>query len=161
MAAHSSKNTRRPNNEITLVIIRGPTGSGKTTFAKRHFRDGKNYKVFAADDYMVNTDGNFEFNPSLLNYSHAKCFKHARRALQKGYDVAIHNSAISKMEMQPLYDLTKGGYNLEIYSMQENYGSDKPIPAFVYEKHVKNFEPVSGEKRVRYDLENDQIVYLE
>lgn len=148
--------SRRQNHEITLVVIRGPSGSGKSTLAKEYFVK-RGYKAFAADDYMVDKNGDYCFSGGMLKECHTRCRKNARRALQKGSDVVVHNTTIKKMDIQPYYDISKG-YNLIILSMGSMYGSDKDIPDYVALRHVKEYEAVSGERKVVYDKETNAIL---
>jgi predicted kinase len=69
----------------TLYLIRGAPGSGKSTLGHRLGH------AISADDYMVDADGNYAFDPARLTEVHAKCLADARRILTKGADVAVCN----------------------------------------------------------------------
>lgn len=57
------------NNKI-LYVVRGLPGAGKSTLgavlAKSH--------CYAADDWMVDENGEYKFDPTKLNYCHNSCF---------------------------------------------------------------------------------------
>lgn len=62
---------------ITLLIVRGLPGSGKTTFAK-----SVTDIVFAADDYFM-VDGEYKWDPMKLREAHESCLNNAREAVQR------------------------------------------------------------------------------
>ncbi|MEG1581928.1 MAG: hypothetical protein RR334_02065, partial [Clostridia bacterium] len=61
-----------------IIIIRGISGSGKTTFAiklKSLFAErGEDCEICEADDYFTGTDGQYNFNPNLLSQAHNACY---------------------------------------------------------------------------------------
>lgn len=61
---------------LQIVILRGISGSGKTTFANKiKQKYGDKVEIVSADHYMLNDDGEYEFNVNLLSFCHNKCFQ--------------------------------------------------------------------------------------
>ena len=82
----------------TLYIIRGIPGSGKSTLGSKLVKDGR---CFAADDYMTNKDGKYEFDPVRLAECHRLCFGDVRDMLLddvSNEDVAVCNTFTQEWE---------------------------------------------------------------
>lgn len=93
----------------TLYIIRGIPGAGKTTL-------GLNLTQYcvAADDFMVNRQGEYEFIPSRLKECHEKCFNQVRELLSRGREtVAVTNTFKAEWEyMRYIFLGLAYGYNV-------------------------------------------------
>lgn len=90
--------------EMSLFLIRGLPGSGKTTEAKRLLREGRVQHAVAADDWFER-DGRYRFNPRELSSAHRDCLQRATEALERGESVAVHNTFSRRWEAQPYIDL--------------------------------------------------------
>lgn len=73
---------------LFVILMRGLPGHGKSTFGKKlrfawdklwhsTFPEGSNGISFtiSADDYMIGSQGEYHFDPSLLNQCHQKCLE--------------------------------------------------------------------------------------
>ena len=79
-----------------LYIIRGLPGAGKTTLAHK-----LSPNVVEADDFMVNDDGEYEFDPSRLGECHAACFAAVEDLFFMGAaNVAVSNTFVSSWEYE-------------------------------------------------------------
>ncbi|MCE2593210.1 ATP-binding protein [Motilimonas cestriensis] len=83
-----------------LTLIRGLPGSGKSTLAKT--LDGVHLE---ADQYFVNEQGNYHFQPQLLPDAHQWCLAQTREYLLAGQSVVVSNTFIEHWEMQAYVDL--------------------------------------------------------
>jgi predicted ABC-type ATPase len=80
-----------------FYIIRGVPGSGKSTLARKLAPNA----AFEADTYMVDSDGNYAFDPKKLSEVHQKCYEAVRNALLNGTEnVAVANTFVKKWEYQ-------------------------------------------------------------
>ena len=74
----------------TLFLIRGISGSGKTTTANLLSENGK-YPVLSADMYFEDSEGNYNWNPSKLKDAHAWC-KFQVETLMKHYRIDYYTN---------------------------------------------------------------------
>ena len=126
----------------TLYLIRGVSGSGKTTYAcslelKHHYE---------ADMYMEKNNGYNPFKPELLKEAHQWCLSMTRNALLSKQDVVVSNTFIRLWEMQPYKDLAKElGIKLSVITMIGSYDNTHGVPeekvrqmraSFEYEPYV-------------------------
>ncbi len=89
-----------------LYIIRGLPGSGKNTLGENlaDWNDSRlDHEVFAADDYFVDDDGVYRFDPSKLPEAHAQCQENVKRALRSHWAavVVVANTFTQRWEMEP------------------------------------------------------------
>ena len=80
-----------------LHLYRGLPGAGKSTAAGPG--------SIAADDYFVNKDGVYAFDPAGLPAAHAQCQTRTRKALEKCKNVKVANTFTQRWEMQPYLDM--------------------------------------------------------
>lgn len=99
-----------------LILIRGVSGSGKTTFG--HLIAGMNYDVLAADDYFINSQtGEYEFDGSQLKEAHIHCQIRAEARMSRGdRKVIVANTFTREWEMKAYYDLADK-YDYRVYSI--------------------------------------------
>jgi hypothetical protein len=84
-----------------LFIVRGLPGSGKTSLGKK-----LSLLVYAADDYFLDKEGRYNFDPAKLGAAHAACQDNVRRALEYGCEkVAVTNTFTQRWEIQPYLDI--------------------------------------------------------
>lgn len=86
-----------------LIIVRGVSGSGKSTFAEwlelsfnMHQFDASVQK-FEADQWF--TDNDEPWNPRYLGVAHEWCQAEVRRSLQDGYVTIVSNTTTTKKEL--------------------------------------------------------------
>lgn len=114
-----------------LLILRGVSGAGKSTYAKklqkrfwsfyesktshrfRHAASWVDYPAIAsADNYFLRPDGKYDFNGKFLADAHAWCFSEAKRFMFSGVRVIIlDNTNTRKWEYEKYIELAKqSGY---------------------------------------------------
>jgi hypothetical protein len=146
-----------------LIIVRGISGAGKSTFAKKlakylsapicDFPLNKfGVSVFEADDYFIRPDGLYDFNPRLLGNAHDSCFKkitaYIRFGKERGgkYVGILSNTSTRKSEMQRYIDFAKDNdFFLKVYRMVSEYKNTHGVPAETVQKMKDRFEDFEGE----------------
>lgn len=94
-----------------VVIMRGISGAGKTTWAKRHY---PNAIFVSANDYFTDASGVYAFDPTKLDASHEDCFLCFMAAIADGdRDIVVDNTNIEPWELAP-YVLAGRAYGFEI-----------------------------------------------
>lgn len=120
---------------MTLILIRGLPGSGKSTMARQYHA-----LHLEADMYHVK-DGKYLFDGSKTKLSHEWCQKTCFDAMDNGMDVVVSNTFTQKWEMQPYFDYAKKtGHELVVITTTGAYGSIHGVPAEVVEKMSKRWE---------------------
>ena len=81
--------------ENTVYILRGFPGGGKSTVAKT--LAGNDGIICSADDYFINSEGEYFFQPIRLKDAHSVCFGKFLQALKDGCPtVVLDNTNILK-----------------------------------------------------------------
>lgn len=110
---------------MKLIIIRGFPGSGKSTYAKKHYP--KHIKI-EADDWFVKGK-EYIFDPKELSSAHTFCALKTEFYLRKGKSVVVSNTFTQYWEMIPYFELAKKyGIHCEIIEMKTAYGNIHGVP---------------------------------
>lgn len=88
--------------DIKLLIVRGVSGSGKSTFS-RNFKD---FKHFEADMYFMK-NGVYQFDGTKLGAAHGWCQSSVQKALESGDKVIVSNTFTTHREIKPYVDMAK------------------------------------------------------
>jgi len=115
-----------------LVLIRGMSGSGKTTFGKSLLNIGSPliYSFFAADDFFVDEEGNYNFNPKKLPYAHEWCQGKVENSMSNRLSsrIVVHNTFTQRWEMEPYLQLAdKYDYSVTVVSLYDGGCSDEEL----------------------------------
>lgn len=89
----------------TLYLIRGVPGSGKSTVAADFLKSGVVDMHFEADQFMIDDNDNYKFDPLLLHKCHKACQDSTFLALACDYDVAVSNTSTTEKEVQVYRDI--------------------------------------------------------
>ena len=69
----------------TVLILRGVSGSGKTTFAETLAALNPDaVEICTADDFFYDAQGNYNFDPKLLGHAHRQCQERFEHSLEHG-----------------------------------------------------------------------------
>lgn len=114
-----------------LYIIRGVSGSGKSTFAIELSLalSGCGVEAFCveADSYFRDSFGNYNFNPEKLYDAHKCCQRTVEKKMQDGAVVIVSNTSTKESELKPYLTLAeKYGYNVTSLIV-ENRNNTKSI----------------------------------
>lgn len=114
-----------------LILIRGVPGSGKSTLAKKIMYEQVPYigLHIEADDFFINNDGEYQFDPSKIKAAHNWCQVETERALKNGTSVIVSNTFTQLWEMQPYFEMAKK-HNAEVvvYLCQGNFKNIHGVP---------------------------------
>lgn len=105
-----------------MLLARGLPGSGKTSLTEMVGLPTisgimSRPTSCSADDYFVDEDGQYLFDPSNLPAAHAACQSNAHAAMENRKNVVVHNTFTQRWEMQPYIDMAeKFEYRLFIIS---------------------------------------------
>lgn len=118
-----------------LVIVRGPSGSGKFTFARERFGD---HILCEADQYFMNYDtGEYKFDRKSLRAAHEYCQRKAWIALQSGDSVVVANTFIRIWEMQPYFDM---GFPVRVFEVIGRFKNIHGVPEEVMRRQRERFQ---------------------
>lgn len=136
-----------------LILIRGLPGSGKSTFAKKLISDStipKSFVHFEADQYFVDANGNYSFDPSVewwkLPKAHKSCEEKTFSGLVNGKNVIVSNTFVRMKEMKPYIEYAEdNNHPVFVLRMTKEYGSIHGVPDFTIEKMKRRFADYPGE----------------
>ncbi len=102
-----------------LFIIRGIPGSGKSTLAELVSKT-----AIAADDYFIDSAGNYNFDPSRLKEAHEYCQNRTRDCMIDGEPtIAVANTFTQEWEMKPYVELANEfGYMVHTIVVENRHG---------------------------------------
>jgi len=94
----------------TMIIVRGISGSGKSTYVRNNYPEAV---CCSADDHFMK-DGKYVFLFNELDQAHSACWKKALMTCTSGVDVVIDNTNTQLWEMSPYVMMAKAhGYQLQ------------------------------------------------
>ena len=114
-----------PQSSLDFVFVTGLPGSGKSTFASKWCF--KNH--FEADQWMVDEEKNYCFNPKKLWYCHSQCLQATENAMKADEEVIVSNTSLTKKEAKPYFLLAKKyKYNIVLIHLMTEYKSIHNVP---------------------------------
>ena len=140
-----------PKQTKNLILVRGVSGSGKSTFAEE-FLYPVSLLISTDDFFMVN--GEYQFNPELLSENHLKCLKSVESEMNHPqqdtcpiiyYNIVVHNTFTQDWEIKPYKELAdKYGYNFYTIIVENRHKSSSihNVPDHVISKQKDRFEIV-------------------
>lgn len=124
--------------KMIAFIIRGTSGSGKSTLAESLACLASDSIICEADDYFIDADGNYNFDPNLLGQAHSWCKNKFAEAVKNRVQVVIcSNTNTTKKEYQFYIDKAKNaGYTVHIITVERfmNTKSIHEVPDEVVQK---------------------------
>jgi hypothetical protein len=136
------------NTNLKLILIRGVSGSGKTTYAKKLMKEDPSFSHYEADMYFY-INGNYQFNPAKLKDAHAWCKSKTEEDLKNGKSVIVSNTFTQKWEIEPYSELGKKyNANIIIKKATGNYQNVHGVPDEALERMRSRWEDVEGEENL-------------
>ncbi len=100
--------------ERQMIIMQGVPGAGKTEVAKL-LASSIGARIVSNNDHMVDTEGNYVFDPSRLQEVADKCFDDAENFVKEGWSVIVDNTNIDYREAGSYIELAmNNGYRVQI-----------------------------------------------
>ena len=138
------------NEKITyvgdLILLRGIPGSGKTTLGNAILKSDPNDVVdlISADDYFVNENGEYVFEPSKIKDAHLSSQKRCEeKMINNSSKIVIANTFTQEWEMEKYYEMAKK-YNYRVFSVivENRHGNQNVhnVPHKKITEMVKRFD---------------------
>lgn len=110
-----------------LILLRGLPGSGKSTLGKiiLEWPSTENPDVISADDYFLNEQGEYVFDPKKLKEAHFECQNRcAIKMRAKTRRIVVANTFTEEWEMDPYFEAAKM-YNYRVHTLivENRHGS--------------------------------------
>lgn len=156
-----------PKQGAVLYVMRGLPGSGKSTLAKEIARTYQNLQetrwganICSADNFWVQKDGNYKFDPKKLKEAHQACLRQFIRNVSLASPLILDNTNIKINEFAGYVAIGEAfGYKTVIVTLsvspdvakQRNIHS---VPSSTIAKMNKNFEEFNSKecKQVFIDM---------
>ena len=115
--------------EKILYLIRGVSGAGKSTFAKKIV--GHDFLVCEADKYFINKEtGEYKFDASKIKDAHKFCQDTVETYMKDSLvndqfyrEIAVSNTFTQEWEMVPYFELAKEfGYKVFSVVVENRHG---------------------------------------
>lgn len=127
-------------NDRTLLIVRGCSGSGKSTFAK-DIAELLSYSScdvihVEADQYFMQ-DNEYKFDVEKLPMVHVECRSVVAFGMNCGSTIILSNTSASEKELKPYLDLAKEyEYNVVSIILENRHGGESihNVPRHVLER---------------------------
>jgi tRNA uridine 5-carbamoylmethylation protein Kti12 len=133
---------------LKLILIRGISGSGKTTYAKKLMQDDPSLSHYEADMYFYK-DESYAFNPSKLKDAHAWCKAKTEEDLRNGKSVIVSNTFTQKWEIEPYIQLGKRyGADVILKKATGNYQNIHGVPPEALDRMRSRWEDLEGEEHI-------------
>ena len=137
------------SSSLTLYIIRGVPGSGKSTYAKNLIAQNSSLKHYEADMAFYNKEGTYVFDPKLLKFAHNWCFNQVKEELLKGNSVIVSNTFTQKWEIERYIKLGKEcSANIIIKKAVGNFNNIHGVPLDKVDSMKARWEDVEGEENI-------------
>jgi predicted kinase len=132
-----------------LAIVRGISGSGKSTYAKSL---GGLYTHLEADQFFM-INGKYKFDPKLLQYAHQWCLMSTINGLLSG-NVVVSNTFTKVWEMEKYFEISSIlDIKILVKTMKGEYNNTHGVPASVIQSMKDRWQEIPGDIIEKYKIE--------
>lgn len=121
------------------LLFRGPPGSGKSTAAQKFT---PKYRVLEADQFFVDSEGNYKFDPAKLKDAHEWCLRSFKACLENGIPVVVANTFTRKWEIEPYLKLSPGAL---VFRFSGEFQNVHGVPEDKVQAMRNRMEDIPGE----------------
>lgn len=130
-----------------LIILRGISGSGKSTFSEEMIKQRKETKVHSTDNFFINQNGEYVFNPKKLGEYHAKNLQKTIESIKNQiWFIIVDNTNLLTPHFNPYISAWKH-HNYHVSGVQfiprdvsaHTKDNTHNVPPFAIEQMIKNF----------------------
>lgn len=147
---------------MSLVIIRGLPGSGKSTKAKELIDKGFVNDWFETDTFFIGLDGSYNFDAGKLKEAHEWCQQSVKSSLKKGRSVVVSNTFTRIWEMEPYLEMAKSlNADVIVIECTGKYENIHGVPKEAIERMSERWETLNEPTFGMFHLQGKALVYLE
>lgn len=127
---------------VEYILCRGVSGSGKSTYAKKHF---PTFAHFEADMFFME-NGIYKFNVNNLHQAHSWCQNAVKSALSEGLSVVCSNTFTTPKEIRPYESIGKElNIPMKVIRLCQQFKDIHNVPEAILEAQKKRFTDWPGE----------------
>jgi predicted ABC-type ATPase len=108
-----------------LILVRGIPGSGKSTLGEVILYTPNNpLKPLSADDYFMDKEGNYNFDPTKIREAHNDCQQRCANLMMNSVvRVVVSNTFTQEWEMEPYFEMARRyGYRVHTVIVENRHG---------------------------------------
>ena len=140
----------------SFTILRGLPGSGKSTYIMNRLSDAT---VVSTDHFFVNENGEYQFDPELLDQYHQKCFdvfqEHVRNRVES---IVLDNTNILLEHFQHYMDVAvRAGYDVLIVTFIP-LDPETHFHRNIHDVPISTIESMLNQYQLVLDVPHPQIV---
>ena len=124
-----------------LILVRGVSGAGKSTIAELY-----GVRVYSADDFFLNAEGEYVFDRTKLSMAHKYCQDVADLAMSQEHDlVVVANTFTTAWEMKSYLSMAeKYDYRVHTIIVENRHGSKSihDVPVNILANQRDRFEVI-------------------
>lgn len=123
---------------MSLILVRGLPGSGKSTVAKTLIGF---YMHVETDMFWINDQGDYEFDAKRLGEAHQWCMNRTVELMTAGFSVVVSNTFTTKKELLPYFEMAKEFDCVpQVILAQGKFGNIHNVPPDIITKMSERFE---------------------
>lgn len=147
---------------MTLILIRGLPGSGKSTKAKELLDVGFVNDWFEADMFFMDINGEYRFDRDKIKDAHKWCQQMTKRSLKSGRSVVISNTFTRIWEMEAYIEVARfAKADVIVIECKGEYQNIHDVPEESLALMKERWEPLLKKSFTPFNVDEAGRVYLE